>query len=39
VGLQEPSPRRRTFRLADDAPVVWKGGPIRGPKAMRLVFA
>jgi cytochrome P450 len=40
VGLQAFLAGTPTFRLADDGDsgVVWKGGPIRGPKAMRLTF-
>ena len=45
VGLQELLAGTPTFHLADadadaDADgVVWKGGPIRGPKAIRLSFS
>jgi cytochrome P450 len=38
VGLQEFLAGIPAFRLADADPVVWKGGPIRGPKAIRLAF-
>ncbi len=38
VGLHEFLAAMPTFRLAGGAPVQWKAGPIRGPKAVELLI-
>lgn len=38
VGLEEFLRRIPDFRLADGDAVVWKAGPIRGPRRLELVF-